>query len=134
MADTYLEPAPDALSALAGLPDDEPVVMLNLLRFRDSAEYPAGVDAEPCSGREAYERYSCEAVRFVRAVGGEPVFQGASELAVIGPEGEWDEVLLVRYPSRAAFLAMVSDPDYLATTVHRTAALADSRLVATRAG
>jgi uncharacterized protein (DUF1330 family) len=128
----HVEPDGTALAALADLPDDEPVVMLNLLRFRDEAWYPQDAPHPPCSGREAYARYGEAAFRHVRAVGGEPVLQGTPELAVIGPDGEWDEVVVVRYPSRAAFLRMLADPDYRAVTVHRSAALADSRLVALR--
>jgi hypothetical protein len=47
------------------------------------------------------------------------------------PEERWDLALLVRYPSKVAFLALVSNPDYQNITVHRTAALEDSRLIAT---
>ena len=129
----HVDPSRAAVEALAGLPDDGPVVMLNLLRFRELAAYPEDGRQPPCTGREAYERYGRVAIRHVRAVGGEPVLRGLPEVAVIGPEGEWDEVLLVRYPSRAAFLRMLADPDYRAVTVHRTAALADSRLIALRA-
>ena len=54
-------------------------------------------------------------------------------LTLIGPATEsWDQALLVEYPSPAAFLKMVSDPAYLAITVHRTAALSDSRLICLR--
>ena len=54
----------------------------------------------------------------------------AAQVALIAPEGEqWDELLLVRYPSKAAFLGMLADTEYRAATVHRTAALADSRLI-----
>jgi uncharacterized protein (DUF1330 family) len=67
------------------------------------------------------------------AVGGRVELDAEAQLSVIGPPGEWDDVLLVRYPSHAAFLAMVSEPHYLEAAVHRTAALADSRLVALRA-
>ena len=60
---------------------------------------------------------------------------GAGRASVIAPEGEtWDEVLLVQYPFGQAFLNMVQMPDYQAATVHRTAALADSRLIATQRG
>ena len=53
------------------------------------------------------------------------------QLALIAPEHEdWDELLLVHYPSPEAFLEMLADPDYQAATIHRTAALADSRLIA----
>lgn len=130
----HLHPERDALQALAKLPDDEPVVMLNLLRFRAQAEYPEGSGHAPCTGREAYRRYGDKAFRHVQAVGGNTVWMGEVQATLIGPtDYPWDDVLLVQYPSRRAFLRMVADPDYLASTVHRSAALADSRLIAMRA-
>ena len=131
---SHIHPERAALEALAALADDEPVVMLNLLRFREQASYPEGSAHEPCSGREAYARYGAEAVKHVQAVGGKPLWIGEAQLSIIGPTDEgWDDVLLVQYPSRKAFLTMASNPEYLACAVHRTAALADSRLIAMRA-
>lgn len=131
---SHVHPDRAVLEALSQLADDEPVVMLNLLRFRDHASYAEGSPHAPCSGREAYARYGAVAVRHVQAVGGKPVWMGDAQLTLIGPADEpWDEVLLVEYPSRKAFLTMASNPEYLACTVHRTAALADSRLIAMRA-
>ncbi|GAB2682400.1 DUF1330 domain-containing protein [Thalassiella azotivora] len=129
-----VHPRPEVLQALAGRFDARsPLVMLNLLRFRHEAAYPAGSPHPACSGREAYARYARVAGACVAALGGNVLYAGAAEGAVIAPDGEeWDEVLLVRYPSVGAFLGMLQDEDYLAATVHRTAALADSRLVATR--
>jgi uncharacterized protein (DUF1330 family) len=119
-------------AALAGAPEGRPVVMINLLRYRDQASYEPGSGFEACSGREAYERYSRYAIRFVRSRGGAVAWQGAAIAVLLGPSGErWDDALLVRYPSKQAFLDMVGDPEYLAITVHRTAALEDSRLIAT---
>jgi uncharacterized protein (DUF1330 family) len=129
-----INPGREALLELARLPDTEPVVMLNMLRFRGQAEYPEGSGHSPCSGREAYRRYTKEAARHFEPLGGRLVWLGRVERILIGPEQErWDEVFLAQYPSRRTFLQMVTDPDYLATTVHRTAALADSRLIAMRA-
>jgi uncharacterized protein (DUF1330 family) len=108
--------------------------MLNLLRYRERALYPAGSGAAPCSGREAYQRYAAVALQKVASVGGRIVWMGAVAASVIAPAGEeWHDVALVEYPSRKAFLAMIALPDYQAAVVHRTAALEDSRLVATRA-
>jgi uncharacterized protein (DUF1330 family) len=126
-------PERDALMELARLPDAGPVVMLNMLRFRTQAEYPAGSGHAPCSGREAYRRYAKEAGPHFESLGGRLVWLGQVERVLIGPEQEpWDEVFLAQYPSRRAFVQMVSDRGYLATTIHRTAALADSRLIAMR--
>lgn len=117
---------------LARLPADTPVVMLNLLRFRDEALYrgqPAGY-----SGREAYRRYSAVALQKLAAIGAEVIFVGEAQGSLIAPADEhWDEVLLVRYPSVQAFLGMVAAPDFHDASRHRTAALEDARLIATLA-
>lgn len=129
----FIDPENQTLEALSKLEDKSPVVMLNMLRFREQAVYPEGSEHAPCSGREAYQRYAQQAIKHVQALGGDAVWLGEVQTTLIGPQDEpWDEVILVRYPSRAAFLKMVSDPNYLNCSVHRTAALVDSRLIAMR--
>ena len=94
-----------------------PVVMLNLLRFADG-------------GRELYARYA-EALRstFLPRYGGEVLYAGDGATPLVAEAGqEWDAVLLVRYPSRAAFSAMVADPEYQAVTALRTRALTEAVL------
>lgn len=128
-----IEPTPDQFAAfLEHVPDGKPIVMINLLRYRDQAAYPPGADASPCSGREAYQRYGEQALQHVASVGGRPIWMGSAQAVVIGPADEqWDDAVLVEYPSRQAFMEMVAKPDYQQCAVHRTAALADSRLIAT---
>ncbi len=122
-----LTPTQDQLTRLAASDSEQPVVMLNLLRFKERAD---GID-EGLSGREAYERYGELTAPFLAAVGGRLLNAVAASEVVIGPEdGEWDMALLVEYPSRRRFLEMASNPDYLAVHAHREAALADSRLIA----
>ena len=117
---------------LAGVEDGRPLVMINRLRYRAQADYGGAVGVEPCSGREAYQRYAAEAIRFIKAVDGEVLWRGSGKAVIIGEPGErWDKAILVRYPSKEAFLEMVSNPEYQAITFHRTAALEDSRLIAT---
>ncbi len=128
-----IDPDADDLRRLAAMPADTPVTMLNLLRFREQADYLPNAEVAPCSGREAYSRYSRVALQQVSAVGGAPAWVGVALDAFIAPEGErWDEMLLVRYPSLGAFLRMLAQPDYRAATFHRTAALEDARLIVTR--
>lgn len=115
--------------------DDSPIVMINLLRYRERAAYPDGFDATPCTGHEAYQRYGAVAARLIGEAGGRIVWMGSVQLTLIAPEGErWDDAVLAEYPSRKAFIGMVSLPEYQAAAPHRTAALEDSRLIATRAG
>ena len=118
------------LQVLDTLPPDQPVVMLNLLRFHDQAAYADTDQAEPCSGREAYKRYSQTSLQTIAAVGGRVIFGGKAHEALIGPQEErWHQAFLVQYPSPAAFRAMMAMPQYQACVHHRTAALADSRLI-----
>lgn len=122
-----LHPTAEQIATLVASADDEPVVMLNLLRFKEHAD---GID-DGVSGAEAYARYSIAAEPFLRNVGGRLQTVIQPKQSVIGPDRpEWDLVLLVEYPSRARFLEMASNPDYLAIHAHREAALEDSRLIA----
>lgn len=128
-----IEPTPDRLARLLAESDEGAIVMINLLRFRDRAEYPSGFAAEPGSGREAYQRYGRHVLPMLHGVGGKIIWSGAAKMVVIGPgEESWDEAVLVQYPSRAAFFSMVTSEAYQKIVGHRTAALVDSRLIATK--
>jgi uncharacterized protein (DUF1330 family) len=129
-----IEPAPERVASFAngdGSEAQEPVIMINLLRYRDQANYPAGFAAEPCGGREAYQRYGSAVGGLIAAAGGRVLWAGHVAASVIAPDDEeWDDVVLVEYPSRSAFVGMISSPAYQAAAPHRTAALLDSRLIA----
>ena len=132
---TAIEPSRESLAQLvAEVPADQPLSMLNLLRFREQAAYSAELSAAPCSGRQAYAEYSRQVLPLLGAVGGELVWQGQVHCALIAPPGEaWHSALLVKYPSKQAFLQMIQSAAYRAIVHHRTAALADSRLLASSA-
>lgn len=97
-----------------------PVVMLNLLRFADG-------------GRESYAQYArALSETFLPRYGAEVLYAGdGSTVLVAEPGQEWDAVLLVRYPSRAAFSRMVADPEYQQVTHLRSQALTEAVLQAT---
>jgi uncharacterized protein (DUF1330 family) len=130
-----LNPSPEQLANyVSAMPSGVPILMLNLLRYNDQATYPAGSPHSPCSGREAYARYSRVALAKVQAGGGAVEVRAKAHAALIAPPDErWDDLLLVSYPSKEAFLAMIGDRDYQAAAEHRSAALADSRLIGTTA-
>lgn len=108
----------------AGTERDGPVVMVNLLKFRERAAYPDGSDAH-LSGFEAYTRYGLEVAKIVAGLSGKMLYAGAVDGLMIGQVDElWDQVALVEYPSRAAFFEMVALPEYRAIEVHREAGLA----------
>ena len=115
------------------IPADTPLVMINLLRYREQADYGARVGVTPCSGREAYrQRYLVGALNAVCAHGGRVFWFGNVLAGVIAPQDErWDDALLVEYPSVDRLPRIYADPAYQLIAFHRTAALEDSRLIAT---
>lgn len=116
----------EMLASMAAADPDEPVVMLNLLRYRDHAEEGCGVDG--LSGEDAYRRYGQLFAELAPRFGGEPIWMGRGHHPIVGPD-VWDVIILVRYPTRRHFVDMFNDPDYQAIAPIRAASLADSRLV-----
>ena len=110
------------------LPDTGPVVMVNLVRFRDRSTDGNG------SGWDAYVRYSEQTVPLIKARGGTILWGGKPEGVAFGaPSGsDWDYVVLVRYPSRAAFLDMMTSADYARANAQRENGVEDHVILATR--
>ncbi|MDN2568617.1 DUF1330 domain-containing protein [Aquibium sp. A9E412] len=123
----FVDPTRERFGAFRALPEEGPVHMLNLVRLRERAAYP---DGRAASGAEAYAAYGRESGPIFRRVGGRIAWTGDFRLMLIGPQDEaWDRCFIAEYPSGAAFVAMVKDPDYQKAVVHRQAAVADSRLI-----
>jgi uncharacterized protein (DUF1330 family) len=96
-----------------------PVVMLNLLRYKED-------------GQEGYEEYARRIRPCLEKIGAEVLFVGDLSTVLVAPKDhDWDAVLLVRYPSRQAFSSMVADPDYQQITGLRTESLEEAVLQAT---
>ena len=129
----HLEPSQAAAVALIKRGITGEVVMLNLLRFREIADYtayPELAPPQPISGAAAYDRYIADALPHLHASGGELLFAGEGGTFLIGLEQErWDRAMLVRQRSVQDFLAFAANEVYLAGLGHRAAALADSRLL-----
>jgi len=104
------------LEAIRKHPDEGPVTMLNLVKYREHSLDGNG------TGREAYARYTDVAEGLVEERGGVIFWAGVIEHPALdegGSDVAWDWGLLVVYPSRAAFVDMVTNPEYLAANVHR---------------
>ena len=109
---------------------DGPIDMLNLLKFKDRAEYEDGRETD-LSGREAYMLYGEKMQPFVESNGGKMLYGGAAQLLMIGDDDlEWDMVAIMQYPSKAAFVKIATSPDVAEFGVHRTAGLDHQLLVA----
>lgn len=134
MSDAHIDPTRAQFDTFKGLDRDTPIEMLNLVRFRDLANYPGDHDLarDGLSGAEAYALYGRHTAALLARVGGSILWRAGFETTLIGPEGEaWDAMFIARYPSAHAFLAMVSDPAYQRAVIHRQAAVATSRLIRT---
>ncbi|OMC07030.1 DUF1330 domain-containing protein [Mycobacterium sp. SP-6446] len=118
-----LQPTPEQFAALAARPADEPVVMVNLLKFKADG------------GLERYAQYGREVTPHLERVGATVLYAGGAPAVVIG-EGErpwWDAVLVVRYPSPQAFIDMVTTQEYAKIHENRAAGLERGDLIATSA-
>jgi uncharacterized protein (DUF1330 family) len=124
-------PTPEQIRELLRGPSDAPVVMVNLLRFKERA----GAPDEGASGMEAYRRYGEPMRRIVEERGGRFLWMGHVDSFVIGAsDTPFDAVALVEYPSRRVFVEIVNDPRVREIGAHRAAGLEGQWLVATTAG
>jgi uncharacterized protein (DUF1330 family) len=120
-------PTAEQFQTLLSGPADQPVVMLNLLRFKPSADAPdTGM-----SGEEAYRRYGDQMQQFIAGKGARVLWIGRVDSQVIGTGGEgFHMIALVEYPSRDAFMQIATDPHVQEIGVHRAAGLESQWLIA----
>lgn len=127
-----IDPERSQFDAFKALPRDQPIHMLNLVKVRELAAYPADhPDAgKRVTGREAYRAYGRDSGAVFQRVGGKQIWAGRPEVVVTGPLDEaWDIAFIAYYPNAGAFLEMVTDPVYRQAVKHRQAAVLDSRLI-----
>lgn len=102
---------------------DGPVFMVNLLKFKEKAEYEDGRKTD-LTGRQAYQFYADRILELLPRYGGRAIFAGEATFLAIGQVEElWDEVIVVMYPSRGDLVAMSTSDEWRAASVHRTAGL-----------
>lgn len=112
-------PTQEQFEALSAISNDDPLVMVNMLRFK------------PEGGQALYEKYSRLVMPVLERIGAKVIYYGEDVKTFIGDDA-WDAVLLVQYPSRSAFMGMISDKEYLEAGRFRTEGLIDSRLYVTK--
>ena len=116
---------------LATTPPDEdgPVWMVNLMKYRDIADYPddAPADGPAISGREADDLYT--PLESLAGVGAEIVFGGDVDLQLLGDAPIWDRVGVVKYPTRRSFIEMQSRPDFRRQHVHKEAGMQETIVI-----
>jgi len=134
-------PDDDQIKLLLTMDMEEPVAMVNLLKFKEKAEYREGHEFEPCTGAEAYFHYSAALGGFPNSngvldqLGARILFAGPVQHGVIGTleATAYDMIAIVRYPSRRAFIEMIEREDYKAAQVHRDAGLDHQLLISCQA-
>ena len=127
-----VNPSPERLQEFFSGKEDGPFVMVNLLKFKDKAEYADGRETD-LSGAEAYALYGAAVVERLAAVGAKPGYSGPVTGLMLGEvEENWDMVALAEYPSLEAMRNMIMSPEYQAISVHRTAGLAGQLNIKTR--
>ena len=127
-----IDPERSQFEAFKALPRDAPVDMLNLVRVKALADYPADHPnhGKGMSGLEAHRAYGRYSASVFTRVGGRQIWSGRFENVLIGPTDErWDIAFIAAYPTAGAFLEMVTDPVYREAVKHRQAGVEDSRLI-----
>ena len=105
------------------------VNMLNLLKFKLFSQYSDGSEAR-LSGKDAYMGYGLKVAELVMNLGGEFLFGSDANTLVIGDSNlQWDMVVIVKYPSVAAFNEMTNSREYAVIHRHCEAGLAHQTLV-----
>ncbi|MEM9728145.1 MAG: hypothetical protein AAF997_06135 [Myxococcota bacterium] len=122
-------PQPDVIPN-PSTPTDPPVAVTHLLAYRDIAEYPADINEPERTGEEAVTLYRTAASPVTLEQGGGPVARFEVVGVYIGDGREWDEFRINAFPSRAAFQAVLDDPDRQAAQFHREAAIEDTYALA----
>ena len=98
--------------------------MVNLLKFKEKAEYEDGRETD-LTGVEAYGIYGAAVSELLKKHGGGAMFSADVERLMLGEvEDLWDKVAIAVYPSRAAMLGMLMDPEMAEISAHRSAGLA----------
>jgi len=112
---------------------DTPIHMVNLLKFKDKAEYEDGRETD-LTGEQAYAIYGTEVRAHIEKVGGQLIFEGQVSRLMLGEvEDLWDKIAIVKYPGLKAMVEMTSDPAYSEISIHRIAGLEGQLNIETKA-
>ncbi len=137
MPTNYLNPSDESARQLFSKSIQGEVIMLNLLRFKEIADYgnfPEIAPKYPRTGKEAYQVYIDQTLPFLEKSGGQVILLGECDHFFIGPmEERWDFMMIIKQKSLANFISFASDPQYQKVIGHREAAIVDSRLLPTQA-
>jgi uncharacterized protein (DUF1330 family) len=129
-----LEPTAEQLDVFLSNESQQPIHMVNLLKFRERACYQDGRDPE-LSGKDAYMRYAEQMLEIVTENGGALQFSADVDALMIGEvDALWDAVAIVTYPSAAGMAQITMSERFRAISLHRKAGLEGQLLIQCRHG
>ncbi len=119
------------ISRLKSLPSDKPIIVLNLFAFNDKAQYKPedpeyGTPKANVTGREALQSYFEAGSKITRKLGVKTIISAEVDQVMVGRENvQWDMTVTLFFPSRQAFINMISNPEFQKASRHRKAALSN---------
>jgi len=121
------------LRRLAQSDDGNEFFMLNLIRFRAKALYPAG-SAYGEDALAADARYSQALAPYLFKYGGVPVFMGTPTGRFLDATGDtqWQRIVIVRYRSRRDMFDMVAAIAPLDVAIHKWASIEKTQVFPVR--
>ena len=118
------EPTETQLREITETDQESSFDMINLIKYRPTAIYESAADNAMGSGREAYQEYGLVAFPKIIGMGGSLVYKGTCDHQFVGDESQnYDDLIIVRYPSRRAYLEMFNSTEYQEAIKHRKAGL-----------
>jgi uncharacterized protein (DUF1330 family) len=129
-----IDPTEQQLEQLTSGDKKGPFHFVNLLRFKDVADYPSDHElaGKKISGEEAYDVYGAVAFKHVTQRGGRLITLNAVQQQLIGDSTQWHRIATMEYQNTDAFIEMIADPAYKAAVVHRIAGLEATEIFVTR--
>lgn len=104
---------------------DKAFTLLDLAKYKDVAQYPAGNVEPERSGREAMDLFEQALLAILGDVGARPIMKARVEGVLIGDGREWSELRMIHFPSHSAYRELRNKLRSGNARYHRTAAIED---------
>ena len=118
----------ERLRVFAAGDDGKPVYMVNLMRYFDEVRKIRGIPEDyRGTAEEANAHYEKKVMPIAIKLGAQPLFAGPAAgpnvMAATAEVDGWNRIILMRYPSRRSFIALLSDAEYQRYLPYKLASL-----------
>ncbi len=107
---------------------DQPFALINFFQFRKIADYQSA-QSSAISGEDAFDKYAAVSIPSMKAAGGEFLLVAPFAGSFLGDEEDWNLVAIGKYPNLQAFLSLYQNEEYIRAFAHRTAAVAQQKVM-----